>query len=267
MCRKLALAATILMTPLLLAAPQAYAFGFGKPAAQPTVASGASASAPSAVPPMARPNADERAAADRMEPLGRAAYWASQVSADPKDVEAGLKLAGALRALGRYQEAFEAAGQVLVLQPNNIDALLEQARVAISDSQGFYAVAPARKAQALAPKDWRPATLLAVGLEQAERPAEAGLAHAQALALGPDSPTVLSNAAMFYAAQGDLTKAEALLRKAVLERDAGIQVRQNLSLVLGLEGKLDEAEALQRQDLPPQMVAHNLAYLRAASAK
>ena len=111
MCRKLALAATILMTPLLLAAPQAYAFGFGKPAAQPTVASGASASAPSAVPPMARPNADERAAADRMEPLGRAAYWASQVSADPKDVEAGLKLAGALRALGRYQEAFEAAGQ------------------------------------------------------------------------------------------------------------------------------------------------------------
>ena len=37
------------------------------------------------------------------------------------------------------------------------------------------------------------------------------------------------------------------------------------ALVLGLEGKLDEAEQIQRQDLPPQMADNNLAYLKAAA--
>jgi Flp pilus assembly protein TadD len=259
MCRKLALAATALMLPMLMAASPALAWGSAKP---PAAKVPAAAQSPSASP---KASPQDRAAAERMEPLARAAFWASQVSADPKDAVAGIKLASALRAIGRYQEAFDAAGQVLVAEPNNIDALLEQARVAIADGQGFFAVDPARKAQALAPRDWRPPSLLAVGLEQAGRLPEAKAAHAQAMALAPENPTVLSNAAMFYASQGDKPQAETLLRKAAAEPGAGIQVRLNLALVLGLEGKLAEAEALQRQDLPPQMVANNLAYLKAAT--
>ena len=118
MCRKLALAATALALPLFLGTAPAFAFGFGQPAAKTAAAPAAGKTAPPApAKPAADPKAtpEERAAADRMEPMGRAAFWASQVSADPKDTEAGLKLASALRALGRYQEAFEAAGQVLVL--------------------------------------------------------------------------------------------------------------------------------------------------------
>jgi Flp pilus assembly protein TadD len=44
-----------------------------------------------------------------------------------------------------------------------------------------------------------------------------------------------------------------------------VQVRQNLALVLGLQGRLDEAEKIARLDLPPEMVANNMAYLRDAS--
>lgn len=267
MCRKLALAATALMLPLVLASSPALAWGLGKsaPAAAKTVPP-AQSPAPAQT-PNPKASAQDRAAAERMEPLARAAFWASQVAADPKDAEAGVKLASALRALGRYQEAYDAAGQVLVVEPNNIDALLEQARVAIADSQGFFAIEPARKVQALAPKDWRGPALLAVGLEQAGRVDEAKAAHVQALTLAPENPAVLSNAAMFYASQGDKAEAETLLRKAAAEPGAGLQVRQNLAIVLGLEGKLAEAEALQRQDLPPQMVANNLAYLKAAAAR
>jgi Flp pilus assembly protein TadD len=269
MCRKLALAATALMLPLVLASSPALAWGLGKSA--PAAAAAKSAQpvqgAASAQAPNPKASAQDRASAERMEPLARAAFWASQATADPNDAEAGVKLASALRAIGRYQEAFDAAGQVLVTEPNNIDALLEQARVAIADSQGFFAVAPARKVQALAPKDWRGPSLLAVGLEQAGRLPEAKAAHAQAVALAPENPAVLSNAAMFYASQGDKAQAETLLRKAAAEPGAGIQVRLNLAIVLGLEGKLAEAEALQRQDLPPQMVANNLAYLQAAAAR
>jgi Flp pilus assembly protein TadD len=258
MCRKLALAATALITGMILTTPQAHAFGAPKkpvPVAAP---------AEDAKP---RASAEQRATAERMDPLSRAAFWAAQVNADPKDGEAGLRLAAALRALGRYQEAYEAAQSVLVMNPNDVEALLETARVALADNQGFFAIAPATKAMALAPKDWRAPSLLAVGCDQAGRPAEALAAHRKAMAVAPDNPLVLSNAAMFQAGQGDRAGAEALLRRAVTLPGATIQVRQNLALVLGLEGKMSEAEALQRQDLPPQMVDNNLAYLKAAALR
>ena len=64
----------------------------------------------------------------------------------------------------------------------------------------------------------------------------------------------------------NLTQAEALLRQAAALPDATISVRQNLALVLGLQGRIAEAERLARQDLPPQTVENNLAWLRAATA-
>jgi Flp pilus assembly protein TadD len=277
MCRKRALAATAqMLTPSLLivgvaatavlAASPALAFG-AKPAAPaaaaPTSAPAQGQAAPA--PPKASP--ETRAAADRLEPLARAAFWASQVDADPRDAEAGIKLTSALRTLGRYDEAVQAIDAVLVLQPQNIEALLERARVAVARGQGFYAIDPARQAMQIAPKDWRAATLLAVAMDQAQRPDEALAAHRKAMELAPDNAVVLSNAAMFYAAQGDKAEAETLLRKAVAEPDATLQVRQNLALVLGLQGKLAEAEKIEREDLPPQMAQANLDYFKAAGPR
>ena len=116
------------------------------------------------------------------------------------------------------------------------------------------------------PKDWRAACLLGVAYEQADRDEEALAAHLQAQKLAPENPGVLTNLALFYAAHNDPGRAEALLRQAAARPDATVAVRQNLALILGLQGRLDEAEKLARQDLPPEAVANNLAYLRAASA-
>ena len=276
MCRKRAFAATAQMptprlltlglaTAALLAASPAFASG-AKPAAPaaaaqtPAQSSAQDASTPTKASP------EVRAEAERMEPLARAAFWASQVDADRKDADAGIKLAAALRAMARYDDAAQAVEAVLVLQPQNLEALLERARVAVASGQGFYAIEPARKAMLIAPKDWRAATLLAVALEQAQRPDEALEAHRKAMALAPDNSVVLSNAAMFYAAQGDKAEAEILLRKAVAKAGATLQVRQNLALVLGLQGKMAEAEKIEREDLPPQMAQANLDYFKAASA-
>jgi len=246
----------------LLAAWPAFAAG-AKPAAPAPAPAQTSAQAPAPAPKAAP---EVRAQADRLEPLARAAFWASQVDADPKDPEAGVKLAASLRALGRYDEAARAADKVLVLQPQNIDGLLEKARTALASGQGFYAIDPIRQALQAAPKDWRAATLLGVALDQAQRPAEALEAHRKAIQMAPDNAVVLSNAAMFYAAQGDKAQAETLLRKAVAKPDVTLQVRQNLALVLGLQGKLAEAEKIEREDLPPQMAQANLDYFRAVSA-
>lgn len=267
MCRKRALAATALLA-LTAASP---ALAWGSKAAKPAAAQPAAKPAPAppatdaeALPKPTKATPQERAAAERMEPLGRAAFWASQFNADPKDIEAGMRLTAALRALGRYEEATNTIQQVLVSAPDNVDALLESARVAVAGGQGFFGVAPARKAMALAPKDWRAPSLLGVSLAQIGRTAEAAASHQKALELAPNNPLVLSNAAMFYAAQGDNAQAETLLRKAIKSPDAGVQVRQNLALVLGMQGKFAESEQIQREDLPPKMADNNMAYLKAA---
>jgi Flp pilus assembly protein TadD len=150
-----------------------------------------------------------------------------------------------------------------VAQPTNLEALMESARARVAANQGFYAIDRARRAEALAPRDWRPVTLLAIALEQSERNDEALAAHQKALALAPDNPATLTNLGMFYATHGDAARAEPLLRRAAGLPGATAQERQNLALVLGLQGRLDEAEHLARQDLPPSEVDNNLAYLRA----
>ncbi len=40
------------------------------------------------------------------------------------------------------------------------------------------------------------------------------------------------------------------------------RLRQNLALVVGLQGRFDEAKTIVQADLPPQQVEHNIAYLR-----
>lgn len=272
MCRKHALAATALvgLAAATLGASPALAFGWGHKADPAPAAKTAPATAQAAKPAVPAPpvhaSAQERAMAERMDPLARSAFWAREADADPTDAVAGTRLAAALRAMDRGPEAQDAIERVLVLQPNNVEALLEQARDFIAQNQGFYAIAPAKHAQGLAPHDWRAPSLLAVALEQAQRDDEALAAHRQALALAPANPTAMSNLAMFYAGHGQAAEAERLLRQAAADPAAPMQVRQNLALVLGLNGKLAEAEQLARRDLPPAMVANNLAYLRAATA-
>lgn len=231
------------------------------PAASPTPAA-AQPSAEAPPPPRRRATAEERAAALRADPLAQAAFWSREVEVNPADAEAGIAMARALRALGRFDEAGQAADRVLVVAPANLDALLETARAKIASGQGFYAVEPLTRARAAAPRDWRPANLLGVAYQQTERRAEAQAAWTQALSLSADNPEILNNQAMAAAADGDLAAAETLLRRAAARPDAGVLVRQNLALVVGLRGNAAEAEALNRQNLPPEQVTRNLAWLR-----
>src|SRR5580704_3573729 len=168
----------------------ALSFPFGAPAKAPaaqqpngqapapaSASSTAAAAKPAAPPKPTKATPEQRAEAERLDPLGRAAFWAREVDIDGADFDARIKLAKALRALGRYDEAGQTADQVLVMQPGNYEALLESARAKIDGNQGFYAIDDAQRAEAIAPKDWRPVSLLAVALEQSERPQEALAAH------------------------------------------------------------------------------------------
>lgn len=262
MSRMPASAATVLLAAALLATPaQAGLFG-RKPKAE-TPAKAAAVAQPAAA---RRATAEERAAVERLTPLARAAFWAREVELDPKDAAAGVGLSSALRAMNKPSDAAQAAAAVLTLKPDHVEALLELARAQIGGGQAFHAIAPLRRAQALSPRDWRPVSLLGVAYEQTERTPQARAAWEQALQLSPENPGVLTNLALSWAAGGDLPRAEGLLRRAAARPDATLKVRQNLVLVLGLQGKFAEAERMLREDLPPEMVAVNLAWLKSAAA-
>jgi Flp pilus assembly protein TadD len=213
--------------------------------------------------PRAPASAETRAAYDRMDALARSVFWAQEQQINPADAVAGVKLSQALRELGRYDQAAETAQTVLTVQPNNLDAMLELGRAHIARGQAFYGVAPLEKARDQAPRDWRAYSLLGVAYEQVRRFDDARVAWNQALALSPDNPDVLTNAAMAAMTQGDAPAAETLLRRAVAQPTASAKVRQNLAMVLGLQGKMDEAEQILRRELPPEQAERNLAWLRA----
>ena len=84
-----------------------------------------------------------------------------------------------------------------------------------------------------------------------------------ALRLVPGEPSVMSNQGLSFALAKRLPQAEATLRQAAANPRADMRVRQNLALVLGLQGKFPEAEDVLRRDLPPAEVATNMAALRA----
>jgi Flp pilus assembly protein TadD len=73
---------------------------------------------------------------------------------------------------------------------------------------------------------------------------------------------VLSNLGLSYVLSKDLPKAEETLRRAYASTRADARVRQNLGLVVGLQGRFAEAEGIVKADLPPDEAAANVAYLK-----
>ncbi len=217
---------------------------------------------PQADAPRVPASAEERAAYGRLDPLARSVFWQREVEINPADPVAGVKLAEALRQMGQHDQAATVAQQVLVAQPQNVDALLELGRAHIARGQAFYGIAALEQARTLAPRDWRPLSLLGVAYQQVRRPDDARTAWNTALTLSPNNADVLNNAAMAQMTAGDPAGAETLLRQAVAQPNATMQMRLNLAMALGLQHKIGEAEQIIRRDLPPEAAERNLDWLR-----
>ncbi|MGH6934785.1 MAG: tetratricopeptide repeat protein, partial [Methylocella sp.] len=86
--------------------------------------------------------------------------------------------------------------------------------------------------------------------------------YTAALKIVPKQPHVLSNLGLSYALSKKLPQAEAALQEATAQHDADRPVRQNLALVLALEGKFASAEEVARRDLDPKEAAANVAAIR-----
>src|SRR5690606_16950577 len=108
-------------------------------------------------------SAETRAAYDRADALSRSVFWTEQAESDPSDPVAGVKAAQALRELGRFDQAAEMAQRVLLVQPANLEAMLEAGRAHIARGQAFYGIQALETARDAQPRDWRGWSLLGGG--------------------------------------------------------------------------------------------------------
>jgi Flp pilus assembly protein TadD len=176
--------------------------------------------------------------------------------------DAAIRYAAALRAIGERAQASAVLEQASIKHPSNKTVLGAYGR-ALADA-GNYAQAFEILGRAHTPDqpDWRLLSVQGAVLDQMGRHEEARRYYASALKLAPENPAVLSNLGLSYALSKDLKQAETILRRAAVRPDAEARVRQNLALVVGLQGRYQEAEEIARADLPPEAAAANVAYLR-----
>jgi len=206
-----------------------------------------------AVPAESRSEADWRGDIDT---------YGARYRANNHDVEAATRYALALRSIGQRSQAAAVLEQASMANPKNRAVLGAYGR-ALADA-GSYSQAFEVLERAHSPDqpDWRILSVQGVVLDQIGKPEEARRYYESALRLVPEEPSVLSNLGLSYALAKDLPRAEATLRRAVAQPHADRRVRQNLALVVGLQGRFEEAEQIARADLPPEEAAANVAYLR-----
>jgi Flp pilus assembly protein TadD len=173
-----------------------------------------------------------------------------------------MRYALALRGIGQRAQATAVLEQAAIQNPQN-RALLGDYGRALADNGNFdQALDVLNRAHTPDRPDWRVLSVQGAVLDQMGRHQDAQRHYASALRLMPDEPSVLSNLGLSYALSKNLPKAETTLRRAAARSGAEPKVRQNLALVVGLQGRFQEAEAIARGDLSPDEAAANVAYLR-----
>lgn len=185
----------------------------------------------------------------------------------PKDKAVGMSYAEILRMTGRHDQALAVMQQVAIDHPEDRDVLAAYGKAQAAAGDLGPALDTIRRAQTPARPDWRLLSAEGAILDQMERPQEARALYQKALQIEPGEPSVLSNIGMSHLLEGNLAEAETYMRKAVDQPNADSRVRQNLALVVGLQGRFDEAEKIAAGELPSDEAAANVAYLRSMLAQ
>jgi Flp pilus assembly protein TadD len=203
--------------------------------------------------PEATSDADPRRSVD---------VYGERYRANPKDAETALSYGQALRATGQRTQAVAVLEQATIAHPGNKALLAGYGRALADNGNSQQAFDVLTRAHSPDNPDWRILSVQGTALDQLGRHDEARRYYASALKIMPEEPSVLSNLGLSYVLSRDLPKAEETLRRAYGSARADARVRQNLGLVVGLQGRFAEAESIVKADLPADEAAANVAYLK-----
>ncbi|PBC08295.1 tetratricopeptide repeat protein [Mesorhizobium sp. WSM3859] len=181
---------------------------------------------------------------------------------NPNDKHMAMNFAAALQMDGDADQSLAVMRKLAIAYPKDREVLAAYGKALAANGQFEPALDAVRRAQTPEYPDWKLVSAEAAILDQMGQKDEARQDYRKALELKPNEPSVLSNLGMSYVLEGDLRTAETYMRSAAQQPGADSRVRQNLALVVGLQGRFDEAEKIASQELSPEQAQANVAYLR-----
>lgn len=190
---------------------------------------------------------------ETQELFAQAAFWSREYELNPGDLESAIKLSAAVRKLGNPQRAIEIAQTTRALYPRDPYLTAEFAAGLIAAERAQEAMKPLDDALRTAPGYARLWSLKGAALDQQEDYALARKHYARALEITPHDPNVMANVGLSFALSGDPVTAEGWLRRAVSIPGASQSVRQNLALILQLQGKDEEAKRYAGRKTAPNL--------------
>jgi Flp pilus assembly protein TadD len=188
--------------------------------------------------------------------------WGDRYETNRRDKKTALTYARALRALGQHAQACAVLQGAAILNPTDMQVLGEYGKALADAGRLREAADILSKAHTPERPNWSILSAQGSVADQLGDHAQAQGYYDAALKIRPDDPTVLSNLGLSYALARDLPRAEATLRRATAQPRADMRVRQNLALVLALEGKFAQAEEISRTDLSAIDAAANVQKIR-----
>jgi Flp pilus assembly protein TadD len=212
--------------------------------------------------PILPASAAERAQIEQHDLLTQAKFWTKEYDKNPNEYEVALKYARVLRAIGSSPRSSEVAAQALAMKPGDPELSMIFAQAALDQGKPEDAAQALARAEREAQNDWRMLSIIGVTMDSLDQHSGAQDYYKRAIVLSPDNPKILSNLALSYALDGKPTLAEETLRHAIQLPDADNRIKQNLIMVLGVQGKFEEAEKIAGPETPKMLVEANKDYFR-----
>ncbi len=204
-------------------------------------------------PPPASDQAALRAYAEALAP---------RYAADPDDKVVALHYAKALRGLTQHAQAVAVLQRLAVKRAHDTDVLAAYGKALADAGRLQEAATVLEHAHTPEHPNWTVLSAQGSVADQMGDHHQAQAYYATALKIVPGEPDVLSNLGLSYALEHRMPEAETTLREAAAQPTADLRVRQNLALVLSLQGKYAAAEEISRRDMAPVDAAENVASLK-----
>ena len=181
---------------------------------------------------------------------------------NPGDRTVVLHYSAALRSAGQPQQAAAAVEQAMSRHPSDVAISVEYARALTASGRFEQSLQVLQNVIRPDAPDWNALLVMGATLDQMGRHDQARKLYIQASVIAPGEASIETNLGLSYSMTNELPAAETHLRRAVQLRGATTKTRQNLALVIGLQGRFQEAQALYAAELPPEQVEANMAYVR-----
>lgn len=181
---------------------------------------------------------------------------------DPKNKSVAMAYASILRLNNMNEQALAVMRKTAIIHSNDRQVLAAYGKALAGAGQFTPALDAIQRAQDPTRPDWRLISAEGAIYDQTGRSEQARQLYQKALQIRPDEPSILSNLAMSHLLENNLPTAERYLRDAIKHPAADSRVRQNLAMVVGLQGRFDEAMDIAKRELSPTQAQANVDYLR-----